>query len=86
MRPCAAGADNGGMSDPQAKPGLASSPVLAFLIGLCSVGLLAAGAWRVASGNRDWWVLAVDGLLGAGGVWFAIEVFLARGRRPPGPA
>lgn len=70
------------MVKPQPKPGMSGNPLVAVVIGACSVGLLAFGAWRVAGGNRDWWMMAVDGILGASGIWYAIEVFRERGKRP----
>ena len=67
--------DNESMTEPTPRTGMTSNPIVAAAIGVCSVGLLAFGAWRVASGNRDWWMLGLDGLLGVAGVWFAIDVF-----------
>lgn len=54
---------------------MTANPLVAVAIGACSLGLLGFGAWRVASGNRDWWMLGVDGVLGVAGVWYAVEVF-----------
>ena len=71
------------MTEPGARPGMTSSPLVAIVIGACSVGLLAFGAWRAASGNRDWWMLGVDALLGVAGVWFAVDVFREGRRKKP---
>ncbi len=71
------------MPEPPTKPGMTANPLVALVIGACSLGLLAFGAWRVAAGNRDWWMLAVDGILGGAGVLYAIEVFRERGKGPP---
>ncbi|MEK7466039.1 MAG: hypothetical protein AAB074_01375 [Planctomycetota bacterium] len=63
------------MTEPGPRTGITSNPFVAAAIGLCSIGLLAFGGWRIASGNRDWWMLGVDGVLGCAGIWFAVEVF-----------
>jgi hypothetical protein len=69
------------MTEPKAPTGLTSSPIVAVLIGFCSLGLLGFGAWRALSGNRDWWMLGLDALLGVAGVLFAVDVF--RGPKSP---
>ena len=51
--------------------------LLAAAIGTCGVGLLTVGVWNEWVVNKDMWMLAVDVVLGLGGVAYAVEVIIA---------
>ncbi len=55
--------------------------LLAAAIGTCGVGLLTVGVWTEWVVNKDWWMFAVDLVLGLGGVAYAVEVIVAARKR-----